>query len=72
MVIINSPVVPVGLSSFTSHDDFLGLKELVTEPNRAEKGTANFGSNFGSCCWQDNDIPLALCPNLLDEQFSHF
>jgi hypothetical protein len=48
MVIINSPVVPVGLSSSTSHDDFLGLKELVTEPNRAETGTANFWVQF----WQ--------------------
>ena len=48
MVMINSPVVPVALSSSTSHDDFLGLKELVTEPNRAETGTANFCVQF----WQ--------------------
>ena len=48
MVMINSPVVPVALSSSTSHDDFLGLKELVTEPNRAETGTANFWVQF----WQ--------------------
>ena len=47
----------------------LGSKNSLRSRTGQRRGQRIFGSNFGSCCWQDNDLPLALCPKLLDEQF---